>query len=918
MKTLLIPAVAGACIAALAAAGPQDDKQTFRSSIDLVRVDVNVLDRNGAQVTGLGAGDFTVTVDGKPRKVLSADYVSAERRGETAPASQSKYYSTNAGAAGGRLILIVVDQGSIQPGRARRALMAADRFVSRLNPSDRVGLITIPNMQQLEFTAQHHIVRGLLQKIDGLAMSNAGSRQVGLAESLAISRGDSRALDAAQARECSGPMSEFERRMCQQEVRATAAMLYTETRERSRNTIAALRSLAVRFADTAEPKTVILISGGLIFDQDYSQVTWFGQMASRGQLTVYSIYVMPPNFEASQQRMPINFRDDTMAEEEGLGYVSELGRGSVFRLITDAEPIFKRLESELAGYYLLGFEAEVADRDDRAHKIKVDLPAHGNLDVRARPEFSVAPRRDKSVEDLLGETLRSPLLSSDIRLKTTTYTMRDRDSDKLRIVVGAEIDRVSETAGRLSLGFALFDTSGQIVTSRVEPSVVTRVNPRTGAHQYFGAVLVDRPGVYTLKMAVIDDLRRRGSVEHTFDAQLRTAGPLRIGDLMLAENLAEDGSGDAEPVVSADYTGSVLHGVMEVAGDADAFRNVGVVFEIADGEDARAISSVTAAVPRTDVRTNGRTYFASLPIDVLPPGDYVARGVVLSGGRAVSRVTRGFKVARPLLTGAAGTTLGRMPAMLPSRLDAFDRQAVLSSDVVGFFIDRLLAKNARANADALAHARAGRFDELVPALAAEGTDQLSIAFLTGLATYARGDVGAAADKFREALRIDSEFFPAAFYLGACYAAGGHNREAANAWRTSLITESDAPFIYPLIADALQRARDPKGAVAILEEASRRWSGDEQLQVRLGLAYAVAGRPRDALTLLDPYATRHPENHDVLFTLLRAIYDARNRGGSLESPEKDRERFARYAAAYTAAGGPQQMLVDRWRKFIEGK
>jgi VWFA-related protein len=904
-------------IAALAAA-PQEATQTFRSSIDLVRVDVNVLDRSGQQVTGLAAPDFAITVDGRPRRVVSADYVPASSGAAAPPPAQARHYSTNAGMAGGRLILIVIDQGSIPPGQARRALSAAAQFVSRLNPSDRVGVVTVPNMQQLDFTSQHRIVRDLLLKLDGLATSLTGPRQIGVAEAFAITRGDTHAIDTAYSRECSGPMSDFERRMCRQEISATASQIFAETRERGRNTIAALRTLATRFVETAEPKTVILISGGLIFDQDYSQISWFGQMASRGQLTVYSIYVMPPHFEASLARLPINYRDDTMVAEEGLAYVSDLGRGSVFRLITDPEPIFKRLESELSGYYLLGFEAEAADRGDGSHKIKVNVPGRADVDVRARPEFSAAPRREKSIEDVLGETLRTPLLASEIRLKATTYTMRDRDSAKLRVVVGAEIDRVSGSSGRLSLAFALVDSSGHVVTSRVEPDVSTRVNPRTGAHQYFGAVLVDRPGMHTLKIAVVDDLRRRGSVEHTFEAQVATAGPLRIGDLMLAENVANDGVGDAEPVISADYTGNVLHGVVEVAGEPDAFRNVGVVFEIAEGEDGRAISSASAAAPRTDVRPTGRTYFASLPIDVLPPGDYVARAVVMSGGRAVSRVTRGFKVARPVLSPVGAGAAARTPAMLPARPDAFDRQAVLASDVVGFFVDRLAARNARSTTDAIAHARAGRFDQLIPALAAAGNDELSTAFMTGLALYAKGDVGAAADRFRDALRIDSEFFPAAFYLGACYAAAGRNQDAANAWRTSLVTESDAPFIYPLIADALQRARDPKGAVAILEEAAGLWRDNEQLQLRLGTAYANAGRYGDAITALDTYATHHPENHEVLFTLMRAVYEIRSAGASFESPEKDRERFARYATAYGSAGGPQQLLVDRWRRFIGGK
>ena len=133
--------------AALTTAGASGQEQpaTFRSSVDLVRVDVNVLDHSGKSVTGLGAGDFSISVDGKTRRVVSAEYVATSQRG-TPAAAPPKQYSTNAASTSGRLIMIVVDQGTIPPGRARSVLNAADEFVARLNPGDRVGLVTIPSM----------------------------------------------------------------------------------------------------------------------------------------------------------------------------------------------------------------------------------------------------------------------------------------------------------------------------------------------------------------------------------------------------------------------------------------------------------------------------------------------------------------------------------------------------------------------------------------------------------------------------------------------------------------------------------------------------------------------------------------------------------------------------------------------------
>src|SRR6476646_9995877 len=79
---------------ALAApAGAQDapGQPTFRSSVDLVPVDVNVIDRTGRPVTGLEAGDFALTIDGKARRIASAQYVTAAEA--SAPPAPT-YYSS--------------------------------------------------------------------------------------------------------------------------------------------------------------------------------------------------------------------------------------------------------------------------------------------------------------------------------------------------------------------------------------------------------------------------------------------------------------------------------------------------------------------------------------------------------------------------------------------------------------------------------------------------------------------------------------------------------------------------------------------------------------------------------------------------------------------------------------------------------
>ncbi len=70
--------LSGASLVAQQAAPPQTP--TFRTGVELVTVDVNVIDRQGLPLRGLEPSDFTVTVAGQPRRVVSAEYRGRDRR----------------------------------------------------------------------------------------------------------------------------------------------------------------------------------------------------------------------------------------------------------------------------------------------------------------------------------------------------------------------------------------------------------------------------------------------------------------------------------------------------------------------------------------------------------------------------------------------------------------------------------------------------------------------------------------------------------------------------------------------------------------------------------------------------------------------------------------------------------------------
>ncbi len=918
MKSLLALALtvttATVAVWAQEPAAPAQPPQTFRSSVDLVPVDVNVIDGSGRPVADLTAQDFSLKVDGKPRRIVDAHFIAVTRGGERTPV-EPKDYSSNPASEGARLIMLVIDQGNIGASRGKYAIDAARRFIGRLSPQDRVGLVTIPGAgPQIDFTSNHALVDNALKSIRGTSdFGEHQDNQIGLSEAIALERGNKQVLQQIVDRECAGLAADCANLQNQ------AHSLYIDQKSRTRDTLQSLQHVMDRLARTTTPKTVVLLSEGIMIDaRDLGDISWLGPQAARGQVTLYVLQLEPPAFEASNARSSPSRADDIRFAHDGLGFLAGSARGSVFNVISGADSAFNRLTLELSGYYLLSFEPEAGDRDTKVHKIKIELPSRKDVTVRARNEFSVDAPRTLTTEQQLAESIAAPLLATDIGLKLTTLSFTENESNKIRVVVAAEIDRSQNPGRKLSLGYTVVDSRDQVVSAQVEPEVTVPIRPETQTQTYLGAITTTA-GTYRIKLAVVDDSGKRGSVEHTIQARLTNAGQLHLTDLLLGE---EGGAGGGLiPTVSANFKGDLLHGYLELHSEApEVLRSATVAFEVAASPEARPLETAAARFDEGSATPARRAAEAVVPIALLPTGDYIARAVVTVAGQRVGQVSRPFRITRDAAaTAAAAAAAGNVTKpTIPfnSRMDAFDRASVLSPQVVGFFVDRMNIGPAASPTPpaAIAAARAGKFEEATAAAKAGGNSQLAAAFFEGLAKYAQGDYEGAKVKFNDATRLQGDFFPAVFYVGACYAAGGKDTEAAGAWGMSLIGD-EAPFIFTLLGDAQMRAGKTDEALETLKEAATLWPENDQVQLRLGTAYARASKWVEAVQVLDPYLAQHQDDQERLFIALQSIYNARSAGQSIGTAEEDRKRFERYAAAYAAAGGAQQALVEQWRKFV---
>ena len=240
---------------------------------------------------------------------------------------------------------------------------------------------------------------------------------------------------------------------------------------------------------------------------------------------------------------------------------------------------------------------------------------------------------------------------------------------------------------------------------------------------------------------------------------------------------------------------------------------------------------------------------------------------------------------------------------------AFERDQLLTSDVVDFFMD-VLDRGRPALEATTAQIRAGTLQG-AGRQAFETGDQLAASFLRGLELFAEGQLDRAATQFASALRIDPQFEPATFYLGACFAAAGEDGRAATEWRRALLGPDTSPLSYTVLADLWFRAGEPLQAIEPLLEAVATWPEDDELRRRLGVAYSLTQQHRDALESIEPYIARHPDDAEALLVAMHAIYASHLVEEPMLTETEAQDRMVQYAEAYAAANGPHTALVAGW-------
>ena len=397
-------------------------------------------------MSDLTAEDFTLTVDGKPRRIASAQFISVDAR-----ASRRRRPSRGVHLERGR--------GGRPAGDARRstratsAPAAASRRSTRrsassatLNRADRVALVTLAGRRAADrvHLQPRHRPDAARATSSARRPRPSGQKRVGLSEALAIQRErpDRRSTRSSIASARRIRRAAMPRAAACSSSPARRSRCCRRSRERTRNSLISLRYLFERMADQrhAEDHRLPLRRAAARSRQRRRRV----DRAARRRGAHHPVRAAARHAgdgRGGSARTSPSRGEDREVLRQGLDQLAGMASGDVFRIVGERR---LRVPAPGAGAVrLLPSELRAAARRSRRQAAQDPdrRPAQG-------PDAALAARVQRRPARLARDRGRrrsrrcarrcSP---TDIPLKLTTYTFQDPESSKLKIILAADIDR---------------------------------------------------------------------------------------------------------------------------------------------------------------------------------------------------------------------------------------------------------------------------------------------------------------------------------------------------------------------------------------------------------------------------------------------------------------------------------------------
>ena len=401
--------------------GPPSSPPTPPLAIDVVTVPPGVV---------LAPADVSVSVDGRPRKVVSIRQV---LRG---PGSERIASGANADARPiaepARTIIVVVDETSIARGSEKKSVSTIARLLDLIGPSDLAAFVTLPveRAAAIAMTTDRQALWSGLARIRGRAAS-APLAQARTEQPPAFS--DEETPDVKNPTSDERPPTASDR----QPGLAREPATRQEPDEGRPTVTGELRSLLSAVREAPGPKTILLIRGASPVE---ALVTQEGAANER----LEALALAPLAAAARVTLHAVTLDDRSRSGGDGAARLARLTGGDEFRLGKQADRELQRLGTWMSEGFRIALEGTPEDRDGRPHQVSVTTRRR-DAAVRA-PEQWVpfeAPERSTGAA-AQPPAIAAPLASSKAPAAPPTTTPIDPDLDRVLARMSAYVNQYVE------------------------------------------------------------------------------------------------------------------------------------------------------------------------------------------------------------------------------------------------------------------------------------------------------------------------------------------------------------------------------------------------------------------------------------------------------------------------------------------
>jgi VWFA-related protein len=604
----------------------------FKSSSDVLRLDVSVLDERRMPVRGLTAADFTVLDKGKPQKVsVFTEVVVQEPVVPTTGWMRDVEpdISRNDDMNERRLIVIVLDDAQIDSAQmvvANNVKTAARAIIDQLAPSDLAAVIYTANSRNMqEFTTDR---ARLIAAVDRFTPGMNGDLELFQQYSVGTLRRISEFLGEIQQRR--------------------KALFYIST------------GVNVDPASVAPVRvTVENGSGGDKAGTTAQLISEMNEVFRQAQLANVNIHAIDPSnlMRAAGAMGVFDPRKDFLFN------VSASTGGTPIVNRSDYENAIAEVFRENSSYYLLGYEPTTAS-DGKFHGVEVKVNRPG-LTVRARSGY-YAPDAIKSVDS--GRSSKagsSPLLKAisgllpvgdiPMQVMAAPFLAPGKKEATVAIVLGLVQDVETGDTRQVEKVDFLIDAFGQDGTSKSAHGLNAAVTLKPNVKGKIGYEVLSRidlkPGRYQVRLSAhLPSQDKSGSVYVDVEVPDFTKGALVMSGAMISVSPSlhaapKDKLADLIAIVPTtqryfNKTDQVT-ALVRLYQPKGSMKPVVMTTRVTDRNGVDVINRVeTLAVGGFNTTTRSMPVRLAVPVGELPPGPYLLTFDASVGTAAAKREIR--------------------------------------------------------------------------------------------------------------------------------------------------------------------------------------------------------------------------------------------------------------------------------------